>query len=409
MPAPCPLPPAPCLLPGSPCAVPQIHAPHRGATVDDTHSVRPGGAPPHGAEESPLVSTAACCRAAAGAHSLVLCRTLRFDALSQLLQLGNIFAGAHVLVCEDTSGQLTGAIAERMGCQGKILSTYSMDRMSMSDQVLRWYNLQAPLDQFIMQMPIPELGAGLDGSDVSWPPAPPVPEVPLTGKAASAWGLQGFLPSVILKRDCDAVPQDAQEVLHRGTKRPRSDDAPAAGAAAAPASGETDTEVPTPIPSDDTPTPSSAPAAAAGAGTAEAPRGKNTPTVEEGSMRDIKRRRRLTVHHAHGYLQAGMDSLIFASKHDITSTLVAGLRWVKPGRPFVVFHWSVEVLTRAYQAVQALGLARGLALQEVWCREYQMLPHRTHPSMMMDGASGFILAGVIVENLYTQCGPVQQS
>ena len=120
-------------------------------------------------------------------------------------------------------------------------------------------------------------------------------------------------------------------------------------------------------------------------------------------MRDIKRRRRLGINHAHGYLKAGMDSLVFAAKHDITSTLVAALRWVKPGRPFVVFHWSVEVLSRAYQAVQALGMVRGQALQEVWLRDYQMLPHRTHPAMMMDGASGFILSGIVVQNPYMQC------
>ena len=331
--------------------------------------------------------------------------TLRFDALSQILQLGNVFAGAHVLVCEDTNGQLTGAIAERMGCLGKILSTYSLERMSMSDQVLRWYNLEAPLDQFILQMPIPELGVGLDGADVNWPPAPPVPEVPLPEKAQSSWGLQSLLPSVILKRDCDSLRKaDTTEVQHRGTKRSRSDGAVDASDAAV-STPATDAEAATPSGGGDETPVDSAAAAAGAAGSAEAPRGKNTPTVEEGSMRDIKRRRRLGVDHAHGYLKAGMDSLVLASKHDITSTLVAALRWVKPGRPFVVFHWSVEVLTRAYQAVQALGMGRGLALQEVWCREYQMLPHRTHPSMMMDGASGFILSGIVVQNPYTQCGP----
>ncbi len=309
--------------------------------------------------------------------------------------MANIFAGAHVLLCEDTAGQLTGAIAERMGCQGKIISTYSADRMSMSDQVLRWYNLQAPLDQFILQMPLPEVGVGLDGSEVQWPPAPPVPDIPLSGKASTAWGLQAFLPSVILKRDCDSLKWDTPPSSQQGgVKRPRSDEkADSAGGKAADVSEGSAAA------------PAAAPAAAAASASdeQETPRGKHTPSVEEGSMRDLKRRRRLGIQHAHGYMKSGLDSVIFASKHDITSTLVAALRWLKPGRPFVVFHWSVEVLTRAYQAVQALGVARGLALQEVWCREYQMLPQRTHPSMMMDGASGFILAGVVVQNPYTQC------
>lgn len=36
-------------------------------------------------------------------------------------------------------------------------------------------------------------------------------------------------------------------------------------------------------------------------------------------------------------------------------------------------------------------------IEELWTREYQVLPMRTHPHMSMHGASGFILSGIKVE------------
>ena len=44
--------------------------------------------------------------------------------------------------------------------------------------------------------------------------------------------------------------------------------------------------------------------------------------------------------------------------------------------------------------------AVNVQLQEVWCREYQVLPQRTHPHMNMDGASGFILSGIKVSSSF---------
>lgn len=46
---------------------------------------------------------------------------LREDTLSQLLNVSNIRPGGRYLVVDDTGGLVTAAIADRMGCEGRIL------------------------------------------------------------------------------------------------------------------------------------------------------------------------------------------------------------------------------------------------------------------------------------------------
>ena len=37
-----------------------------------------------------------------------------------------------------------------------------------------------------------------------------------------------------------------------------------------------------------------------------------------------------------------------------------------------------------------------IRVEELWMREYQVLPLRSHPKMNMDGASGYLLSAVKV-------------
>ncbi|CAD6572124.1 MAG: tRNA (adenine(58)-N(1))-methyltransferase non-catalytic subunit trm6 [Cyphobasidiales sp. Tagirdzhanova-0007] len=54
-------------------------------------------------------------------------RDLRPDTLAQMMALGNVRPGARVLVVDETSGLLTGAVAERLGGQGMILVLHPND------------------------------------------------------------------------------------------------------------------------------------------------------------------------------------------------------------------------------------------------------------------------------------------
>ena len=44
--------------------------------------------------------------------------------------------------------------------------------------------------------------------------------------------------------------------------------------------------------------------------------------------------------------------------------------------------------------MQTAGDAVRLQISSSWCREYQVLPQRTHPEMTMNADGGFVLSGV---------------
>ena len=51
-------------------------------------------------------------------------------------------------------------------------------------------------------------------------------------------------------------------------------------------------------------------------------------------------------------------------------------------------------LAALYTALFALAV--GLALQDCWFREVQVLPSRTHPVMQMNHGGGYLLSGTTV-------------
>jgi tRNA (adenine-N(1)-)-methyltransferase non-catalytic subunit len=42
--------------------------------------------------------------------------------------------------------------------------------------------------------------------------------------------------------------------------------------------------------------------------------------------------------------------------------------------------------------------ATHMELSDSWLREYQVLPERTHPKVMMDCSGGYLLTGITVNN-----------
>ncbi|GBG29470.1 tRNA adenine58-N1-methyltransferase non-catalytic subunit trm6 [Hondaea fermentalgiana] len=89
---------------------------------------------------------------------------------------------------------------------------------------------------------------------------------------------------------------------------------------------------------------------------------------------------------------AQATSLILASKYDIKRSFFGLLKFLKPGAPFVVFSEAVDPLVQLREQANN-KVAVGMAIQETFCREQQVLPSRTHPLMSMSGRSGFLLSG----------------
>ena len=96
--------------------------------------------------------------------------------------------------------------------------------------------------------------------------------------------------------------------------------------------------------------------------------------------------------------QKNMDGLIIAAKQHPTNILLHLMKYLAPSRPFVVFSSYKEPLMDAYFAVKETGKAVFVTLTETWLRNYQVLPERTHPEVLMSGGGGYILSGILVDN-----------
>ena len=93
-----------------------------------------------------------------------------------------------------------------------------------------------------------------------------------------------------------------------------------------------------------------------------------------------------------------MDGLIIAAKQHPTNILLHLIKYLAPSRPFVVFSSYKEPLMDAYFAVKETGKTVFVTLTETWLRNYQVLPDRTHPEVLMSGGGGYILSGIVVDN-----------
>jgi len=107
--------------------------------------------------------------------------------------------------------------------------------------------------------------------------------------------------------------------------------------------------------------------------------------------------RKLTRHtslEARRWLHNQSGSLIIATRHDPTETLLKMLPFLAPSCNFVVFYEYIEPLLECFLELQKRGLAINLRLTDTWYREYQVLDGRTHPNMKMSQSGGFILTGI---------------
>uniref|UniRef100_A0A8D0GRJ5 tRNA (adenine(58)-N(1))-methyltransferase non-catalytic subunit TRM6 n=1 Tax=Sphenodon punctatus TaxID=8508 RepID=A0A8D0GRJ5_SPHPU len=90
--------------------------------------------------------------------------------------------------------------------------------------------------------------------------------------------------------------------------------------------------------------------------------------------------------------------LIVASRFHPAPLLVSLLEFVAPSRPFVAYCQYKEPLLECYTKLREKGGVVNLKLSETWLRNYQVLPERSHPKLMMSGGGGYLLSGITVVN-----------
>ncbi|XP_045761615.1 tRNA (adenine(58)-N(1))-methyltransferase non-catalytic subunit TRM6 isoform X2 [Maniola jurtina] len=92
-----------------------------------------------------------------------------------------------------------------------------------------------------------------------------------------------------------------------------------------------------------------------------------------------------------------VDSLVIVSKEDPQNIFLELVPFVKPGRPFVIYYSVAEPLQSLYMTLKSMSNMAALRLTCNWLRNYQILPERTHPEVMMNGSSGFLLTGYVLK------------
>lgn len=93
-----------------------------------------------------------------------------------------------------------------------------------------------------------------------------------------------------------------------------------------------------------------------------------------------------------------VDGLIVVCREHPNNILLKFLPYVGPSRPFIVYSLFQEPLVQLYCQLKKLGNIVYLRLIDCWLREYQVLPDRTHPSIIMCPASGYMLSGIVVSS-----------
>lgn len=97
-------------------------------------------------------------------------------------------------------------------------------------------------------------------------------------------------------------------------------------------------------------------------------------------------------------LKMKFDSLTIVAKEDPLPILRELLPFVHSGRPIVIFHWCKEILMECYKNMKQLDAIVNLRLFSNFMRSMQVLPKRTHPFVKLQGSSGYLLVGYVVNS-----------
>jgi hypothetical protein len=285
-------------------------------------------------------------------------RALRWvDALPQMMAFGNVHATARCLVLDGTSGLLSLAVLERLGDDGRCFFVGTNPREISQGGGRAFINLlnmsRTTLAKRFVVCGSPRLHS--DGSvDRSNLETEAEERRPSGGKS---------------KRNEDddeitAITGEGQEGNQDGpNKRVR------------PTEGEEEEEE----------------------GAAAAP--SRYDPAEEALVRKLKQERLLEMVGTLDMLNGGpgADSILIAARQEPWEALQVLLPHLGLGRPFVVHHPCLEPLMVAKAKLVEAKSYLDLAVTESFCREYQVLKDRTHPTMSGSATGGFILRGIKVQ------------
>ncbi|XP_004451566.1 tRNA (adenine(58)-N(1))-methyltransferase non-catalytic subunit TRM6 [Dasypus novemcinctus] len=278
---------------------------------------------------------------------------MRYDTLAQMLTLGNIRAGNKMIVMETCAGLVLGAVMERMGGFGSIIQLYPGGGPVRAATACFGFP-----DSFLgglYEFPLNKVDSLLNGTFSS--------ETLSSGP-----------------KDDSASVGERNGALREDQPGGQGDeDGTAGGPGSCHPGGQAPGEV--------------VPEGAERPGHRE-PGSKKDHIEEKQRKQEEQRRRHLEA--AALLSERNADGLIVASRFHPTPLLLALLGFVAPSRPFVVYCQYKEPLLECYTKLRERGGVINLRLSETWLRNYQVLPDRSHPKLLMSGGGGYLLSGFTV-------------
>jgi tRNA (adenine-N(1)-)-methyltransferase non-catalytic subunit len=304
---------------------------------------------------------------------------MREDTLGQILSYSNVSAGCQVLVYEHCMGILTGALAQRMGGYGQILSLYETQQPSYTELIQK-FNLSFGEHQSIKWIHTGDVfgrdRSGVDGM---------IKEEATINNGSTPNNDGNESDPEKSERDSLTWPiplQDHTRQFLEGMKtdKERKDFLEKRCARFARKLTRN-----TPMECNDFLFGSTS------------NNGTNTKRTEvDGQMTATS-----MAHTTKTRWSRKCDSIILAiGQYDSTTVLLNLWSFLAPSSPFVVYCEYIEPLTECFHSLQQQKLAINLRLSDTWMREYQVLPGRTHPSMNMTQSGGFILTGIKLDPVH---------
>lgn len=97
-------------------------------------------------------------------------------------------------------------------------------------------------------------------------------------------------------------------------------------------------------------------------------------------------------------LDEDFDSIIVSSKNP--ETFQKMFTNLKPSGTFATYSQDILLSGKIYDWLMSANLAANVVFEEMWSREYQVLPQRTHPDMTsrIGTSGGYIVSGIKLLN-----------
>ncbi|XP_075060109.1 tRNA (adenine(58)-N(1))-methyltransferase non-catalytic subunit TRM6 [Mixophyes fleayi] len=283
---------------------------------------------------------------------------LRYDTLAQMLTLGNIHAGSKVIVMETCAGLVLGSVMERMGGYGSVIQMYpgSGPVRAATD----CFGFPKSFYKTLYEFPLGKVESLISGT-FSHRAAPPEQDTAPADEESSG--------STNEKQE---LPQDVDE-----------DSCPTTESETAMESNQPENQEGMEVCGEDF---------------VNHERGQNPEkkliAIEKRRKQDERRKRESEA--AILLQDRNADGLIIASRFHPTPLLLTLLEFIAPSRPFVVYCQYKEPLLECYTKLREKGGVINLKLSETWLRNYQVLPDRSHPKLVMSSGGGYILHGITV-------------